>query len=178
MHTQLRDVAAELATLLWREHTLYRERSGGVVIRGEHVRRWISLSPRGTRDEVLIRAGRILDGGTTAPARSEVVVSLATGRDGLAAVCRRLLADTAADTEPAAVRAESAAARTGKRRTRSEKRAQRVADRAAGRADRKAPKGGTGKGRSRHTSLTSWLVLLGVIAAVGVYAYSVSAAHR
>ncbi|MDT9686668.1 hypothetical protein RND61_32080 [Streptomyces sp. TRM76323] len=169
MHTRLRDLAEELAAVLWREHTLYRERSGGVVIRGEHVRRWISLSPRGTRDDVLIRAGRILDGGTTAPARSEVVVSLSAGRDELAAVCRRLLAEAAADAEPsAAARAEPA--------------------RAGGRAGRRAGRGGapagrtgasrSGKGRSRHTGLTSWVVLLGVMALVGVYAYHASAAYR
>lgn len=167
MHTRLRDLAEELAVLLWREHTLYRERSGGVVIRGEHVRRWISLSPRGTRDDVLIRAGRILDGGTTAPARSEVVVSLSAGRDELAAVCRRLLAEAATDAEPSrAARAKPARAggRAGRRGT----------DAPQGRT----PKPGTRKGRSRHTSLMSWAILLGVMALVGVYAYSVSAAYR
>lgn len=79
MGAQLRDTATELAGVLWREHTVYRERSGGMVIRGEHVRRWISLAPAGGRDEILVRAGRILDGGTTAPARSEAVVPLSAG---------------------------------------------------------------------------------------------------
>ncbi|MGW1711033.1 hypothetical protein ACWCP8_37645 [Streptomyces sp. NPDC002206] len=81
---------------------MYRERSGGVVIRGEHARRWISLAPAGGRDEDLVRAGRILDGGTTAPARSEAVVPLSAGTDVLAATCRRLLAETAADVAPVA----------------------------------------------------------------------------
>lgn len=92
MGAQLRDTATELAGVLWREHTVYRERSGGMVIRGEHVRRWISLAPAGGRDEILVRAGRILDGGTTAPARSEAVVPLTAGTDVLAAACRRLKA--------------------------------------------------------------------------------------
>ncbi|MCP9985714.1 hypothetical protein LUX01_02385 [Streptomyces sudanensis] len=157
--------------LLWREHTLYRERSGGVVIRGEHVRRWISLSPRGTRDDVLLRAGRILDGGTTAPARSEAVVSLSAGRQELAAVCRRLLAEAAADAEPpGAVRA--APARAGGRAGR----------RGGGSASRAARPGKgrsrSGGGRSRRTAVLSWALLLGVPALVGVYAYSVSAAYR
>ncbi|WP_228973765.1 hypothetical protein [Streptomyces sp. DH12] len=164
MQSQLKDVATDLAAVLWRQHTLYRERSGAVVIRGEHVRRWISLSPRGTRDEVLIRAGRILDGGTTAPARSEVVVRLAAGRDELAAVCRRLLAEAAAEPTPA--RAERAGTRAGARRR---------GGAAAPPADRgRAAKGG----RSRHTGLRSWVILLGVMGLVGVYAYHVSAAYR
>ncbi|CAL9313623.1 hypothetical protein [Streptomyces sp. SudanB25_2051] len=168
MHTRLRDLAEELAVLLWREHTLYRERSGGVVIRGEHVRRWISLSPRGTRDDVLIRAGRIIDGGTTAPARSEVVVSLSAGRDELAAVCRRLLAEAAADAEPSrAVRTKPA--RSGGRAGR------RGGD---GAPRERTTKSAAKKGRSRHTSLKSWAILLGVMALVGVYAYSVSGAYR
>ncbi|MFE3485210.1 hypothetical protein [Streptomyces griseus] len=111
---QLRETAQELAVLLWREHTVYRERSGGMVIRGEHVRRWISLAPAGGRDEILVRAGRILDGGTTAPARSEAVVPLSAGTGVLAAACRRLLADAAADAaRPAPDRAASG--RTSKR---------------------------------------------------------------
>ncbi|MFJ3160438.1 hypothetical protein [Streptomyces kanasensis] len=169
MQSQLKDVAADLATVLWRQHTLYRERSGAVVIRGEHVRRWISLSPRGTRDEVLIRAGRILDGGTTAPARSEVVVGLAAGRDELAAVCRRLLAEAAA--EPTSPRAEQAGARTGVRRVRRGRAGR-------GEAAARAGRGGAGGGRSRHTGLRSWVILLGVMGMVGVYAYHVSAAYR
>lgn len=63
MYTQLRETAAELAGVLWREHTVYRERGGGVVIRGEHVGRWISLGPTGGKDQALLRAGRLLDGG-------------------------------------------------------------------------------------------------------------------
>ncbi|MER8043527.1 hypothetical protein [Streptomyces sp. NPDC094032] len=102
MQAQLREKAAELAAVLWKEHTVYRERGGGVVIRGEHVRRWISLAPTGGKDQALVRAGRILDGGTTAPARLEVVVELSAGTSELAAVCRRLLAETAADSGPAA----------------------------------------------------------------------------
>lgn len=101
MGAQLRDTATELAGVLWREHTVYRERSGGMVIRGEHVRRWISLAPAGGRDEILVRAGRILDGGTTAPARSEAVVHLNAGTDVLAAACRRLLAEAASEAERA-----------------------------------------------------------------------------
>ncbi|WP_406064092.1 hypothetical protein [Streptomyces sp. NBC_01077] len=101
MYTQLRETAQELAGVLWREHTVYRERGGGVVIRGEHVRRWISLGPTGGKDQALLRAGRLLDGGTTAPARTEVVVDLTAGTTELAAVCRRLLADVAAVVEPA-----------------------------------------------------------------------------
>lgn len=95
MSAKLRETADELADVLWREHTVYRDRTGGVVIRGEHVERWISLSTGAGRDEVLLRAGRILDGGTTAPARSEAVASLSAGTTELAAVCRRLLAETA-----------------------------------------------------------------------------------
>ncbi|WP_411102859.1 hypothetical protein [Streptomyces sp. cmx-4-9] len=102
MSTQLRETADELAEVLWREHTVYRDRSGGVVIRGEHVQRWISLSTGAGRDEVLLRAGRILDGGTTAPARSEAVARLSSGTGELAAVCRRLLAETAAGPTAAA----------------------------------------------------------------------------
>ncbi|MFE0645447.1 hypothetical protein ACFW2Y_28140, partial [Streptomyces sp. NPDC058877] len=101
MYVQLRETADELARVLWREHTVYRERGGGVVIRGEHVRRWISLAPTGGKDRALLRAGRILDGGTTAPARTETVVDLTAGTAELAAVCRRLLAEVAAAAEPA-----------------------------------------------------------------------------
>ncbi|MFD3548778.1 hypothetical protein ACFWUW_24775 [Streptomyces sp. NPDC058655] len=95
MSAKLRETADELADVLWREHTVYRDRAGGVVIRGEHVGRWISLSTGAGRDEVLLRAGRILDGGTTAPARTEAVASLSADTGELAAVCRRLLAETA-----------------------------------------------------------------------------------
>ncbi len=104
MSVQLRETAQDLAQTLWREHTVYRERSGGVVIRGEHVQRWISLAPAGGRDEILIRAGRILDGGTTAPARSEAVVPLSTETVQLAATCRRLLAEAASGPTPPASR--------------------------------------------------------------------------
>lgn len=96
MNGQLRETASELGALLWREHTVYRDRAGGVVIRGEHVQRWISLAPSGGRDEVLVWAGRILDGGTTAPARTEAVARLSAGTAELAATCRRLLSETAA----------------------------------------------------------------------------------
>ncbi|MFG3497413.1 hypothetical protein [Streptomyces sp. NPDC047928] len=161
MHTELRETATELAEVLWREHIVYRERGGGVVIRGEHVQRWISLAPRGTRDEVIVRAGRILEGGTTAPARSETVVSLAAGTAELAAVCRRLLADAAAgaDTPPRIPRqaGPDPESRTGRRPPRP---------------------GRTGGRRSRHTSWKSWLVLVCVLAVVGAYAYSVAAAYR
>ncbi|MEU0399575.1 hypothetical protein ABZ318_04875, partial [Streptomyces sp. NPDC006197] len=98
MYAQLRETADELAGVLWREHTVYRERGGGVVIRGEHVRRWISLAPTGGKDRALLRAGRILDGGTTAPARTEVVVDLTAGTAELATVCRRLLAEVTSPT--------------------------------------------------------------------------------
>ncbi|MFI1938613.1 hypothetical protein ACH44C_15750 [Streptomyces purpureus] len=149
MHTQLRETVTELADVLWREHTVYRERGGGVVIRGEHVQRWISLAPSGGRDEVLVRAGRILDGGTTAPARSEIIVSLTVGTSELAAICRRLLADTAADTTvPPQTR------RNGRPTARAAKPARR-------------PKG-------RHTSLRSWVVILCIAAVVGLYVHSVT----
>ncbi|MFH9420885.1 hypothetical protein [Streptomyces sp. NPDC017529] len=97
MLAHLTDTARQLAAVLWQEYTVYRDRTGGVVIRGEHVQRWISLSATGTRDEVLIRVGRILDGGTSAPARAETVRQLSSGTGELAAACRRLLADMAAD---------------------------------------------------------------------------------
>ncbi|WP_241267736.1 hypothetical protein [Streptomyces chrestomyceticus] len=95
MLAHLTDTARQLAAVLWQQHTVYRDRTGGVVIRGEHVQRWISLSVTGTRGEVLLRAGRILDGGTSAPARAETVMRLDSGTGELAAACRRLLADTA-----------------------------------------------------------------------------------
>ncbi|MFJ9824132.1 hypothetical protein ACIRSU_07115 [Streptomyces sp. NPDC101160] len=147
MQTQLRETAAELAAVLWREHTVYRERGGGVVIRGEHVRRWISLAPTGGKDQALVRAGRILDGGTTAPARLEVVVDLAAGTAELAAVCRRLLAEVAADAAPSAA-GTARPARTGR----------------AGRSVR--------PGRRRHTGFGSWVVLVCVAGAVAFWAYT------
>ncbi|WP_411089213.1 hypothetical protein [Streptomyces sp. 061-3] len=151
MSAQLRDTAGELAEILWREHTVYRERSGGVVIRGEHVRRWISLAPAGGRGEVLVRAGRILDGGTTAPARSEAVVPLSAGTDVLAAICRRLLAEAAADVAPVAPR--RAAPGRPKRSKRSRKAARP-------------------KGSGKHTSFGSWVILACVAGVIGLFAYS------
>ncbi|MFJ8251095.1 hypothetical protein [Streptomyces sp. NPDC094466] len=155
---QLRDIAQELATLLWREHTVYRERSGGMVIRGEHVRRWISLAPAGGRDEILVRAGRILDGGTTAPARSEAVVPLSAGTGVLAAACRRLLADAAADaSRPAPDREDTGRPRrSGKSRT--SRRSQRR------------------NGRGRHTGFSSWVILVCVAGVIALFAYT-SAMH-
>ena len=100
MSAQLYPAAKELAKVLWQHHTIYRERDGGMVIRGEHVQRWISLGVAGTRGDVRIRAGLILDGGTTAPARTETVVPLAAGTAELATACRRLLADLTSAAEP------------------------------------------------------------------------------
>ncbi|MFD6338621.1 hypothetical protein [Streptomyces sp. NPDC060131] len=154
MSVQLRDVAGELAGVLWREHTVYRERSGGVVIRGEHVRRWISLAPTGGRDEVLVRAGRILDGGTTAPARSEAVVPLSAGTGVLAATCRRLLAEAAADVAPVAP------GRTAPKRSKGSKGSKR-----SGKAARP-------KGRGKHTSFGSWVILACVAGVIALYIYS------
>ncbi|MFF2405968.1 hypothetical protein [Streptomyces sp. NPDC058092] len=154
MSAQLRDTAGELAEILWREHTVYRERSGGVVIRGEHVRRWISLAPAGGRDEVLVRAGRILDGGTTAPARSEAVVPLSVGTGMLAATCRRLLAEAAADVEPVAPgRAAPGRSKRSKRSNQSGKAAR-------------------SKGRGKHTSFGSWVILACVAGVIALYVYS------
>ncbi|MEU8673609.1 hypothetical protein [Streptomyces sp. NPDC048560] len=149
MSTQLRDIATELANVLWREHTVYRERGGGVVIRGEHVQRWISLAPTAGRNEALVRVGRILEGGTTAPARSEQIVSLDAGTGELAAACRRLLADAAAEpTRP-------------------------VRDRAQG-ADRGGSKGRKPRRprRTRPRSFTSWVVIVCVTGVVGLFAYA------
>ncbi|MEU8618395.1 hypothetical protein [Streptomyces sp. NPDC048623] len=155
MQAQLRERATELAEVLWKEHTVYRERGGGVVIRGDHVRRWISLAPTGGKDQALMRAGRILDGGTTAPARMEIVVDLASGTSELAAVCRRLLAETAADAATSAAPARPArpprAARAGKERAKAQGR----------------PREG------RHTGVGSWVILLCVGGVVALWAYSV-----
>ncbi|MEV8589102.1 hypothetical protein [Streptomyces sp. NPDC051180] len=159
MYAQLRETATELAGVLWREHTVYRERGGGVVIRGEHVRRWISLAPTGGKDRALLRAGRLLDGGTTAPARTEVVVDLTAGTAELATVCRRLLADVAAAAEPARVPAGA-----GKRAKGSRPKPGRSAG--AGRPGRR-PRG------ERHTSAGSWFVLLCVVAVLGAWLYGV-----
>jgi hypothetical protein len=127
---------------------VYRERSGGVVIRGEHVRRWISLAPAGGRDEVLVRAGRILDGGTTAPARSEAVVPLSVGTGVLAATCRRLLADAAADAALA------------------------VPGRAARGRSSHSGKAARAKGIGKHTSFGSWVILACVAGVIALYVYS------
>ncbi|MFD8013850.1 hypothetical protein [Streptomyces sp. NPDC058955] len=151
MYAQLRETASELAGVLWREHTVYRERGGGVVIRGEHVRRWISLAPTGGKDQALLRAGRLLDGGTTAPARTEVVVDLTAPVSELATVCRRMLAEVAGAAEPAAP--DAGPSRAGRPRK--------------GAKAPKAPKAG-----SRHTSAGSWVVLVLVGIAVAAWAYT------
>ncbi|MDX2297095.1 MULTISPECIES: hypothetical protein [Streptomyces] len=158
MYAQLRETASELAGVLWREHTVYRERGGGVVIRGEHVRRWISLAPTGGRDRALMRAGRLLDGGTTAPARTEVVVDLTAPVSELATVCRRMLAEVAAAAEPAG---PSRAGRPGK--APKAPKASKVRKRTP-----RAPRAG-----SRHTGAGSWVVLVLVGTAVAAWAYTV-----
>ncbi|MET9657352.1 hypothetical protein [Streptomyces sp. NPDC006510] len=150
MSAQLRATAGELAKLLWREHTVYRERSGGVVIRGEHVRRWISLAPTGGRDETLVRVGRILDGGTTAPARLEAVVPLSAGTDVLAATCRRLLAEAAADVAPGAP------------------------GRAAPGRSKRSGKAARPKGSGKHTGFGSWVILACVAGVIALYAHSIA----
>ncbi|NJP77690.1 hypothetical protein HCK01_10230 [Streptomyces sp. AA8] len=150
MRARLRETAEELAGLLWREYIVYRDRSGEVVIRGEHVQRWISLAPAAGADEILVRAGRILDGGTTAPARSEAVVALSAGTGELAATCRRLLADTAAAPAPASAPPEPG--------------------RAKGRRPAKAR---SGRGSRRHTGLGSWVVIACVLGVLGLCAYRV-----
>ncbi|MER7952681.1 hypothetical protein ABTY59_35355 [Streptomyces sp. NPDC096079] len=156
MYAQLRETADELAGVLWREHTVYRERGGGVVIRGEHVRRWISLAPTGGKDRALLRSGRILDGGTTAPARTEVVVDLTAGTAELAAVCRRLLAEVAAAAEPAPGPSRAGRSPKGEKPGRP------------ARADRP----GRRPRRERHTSAGSWFVLLCVAGVLGAWLYS------
>ncbi|MBB5122981.1 hypothetical protein [Streptomyces eurocidicus] len=148
MRARLRETAGELAGVLWREHIVYRDRTGEVVIRGEHVQRWISLAPTGGHDEILVRAGRILDGGTTAPARSEAIVPLSAGTAELAAACRRLLAETAADPEPG-----------------TPGRARPVRSRASAKPRR--------AGERRHTGLGSWTVIVGMAALLGFCVYSV-----
>ncbi len=126
-----------------------------MVIRGEHVRRWISLAPAGGRDEVLVRAGRILDGGTTAPARSEAVVHLNAGTDVLAAACRRLLAEAASEAE----RAPRGGAASG----------------SAGPAERERP--GAARAGERHTGFGSWVIVICVVGVIGLYVYSNAALH-
>ncbi|WP_031004628.1 hypothetical protein [Streptomyces sp. NRRL F-5727] len=155
MYAQLRETASELAGVLWREHTVYRERGGGVVIRGEHVRRWISLAPTGGKDQALLRAGRLLDGGTTAPARTEVVVDLTAPVSELATVCRRMLAEVAAAAEPAGPAAGPSRAGRPRREPKTPE----------------APK--APKARSRHTGAGSWVVLVLVGIAVAAWAYTV-----
>ncbi|MFJ6610000.1 hypothetical protein ACIQPT_06930 [Streptomyces sp. NPDC091289] len=144
--------------MLWREHTVYRERSGGMVIRGEHVERWISLAPAGGRGEVLVRVGRILDGGTTAPARSEAVVPLDAGTAVLAATCRRLLAEAAAD----AVRVPPGRAASG-RSERSPRRSERT---------RRPRRSGRRNAKGRHTSFSSWVIMACVAGVIALYVYS------
>ncbi|MFI8962165.1 hypothetical protein ACIGO8_08620 [Streptomyces sp. NPDC053493] len=156
MQAQLREKATELAAVLWKEHTVYRERDGGVVIRGEHVRRWISLSPTGGKDQARVRAGRILDGGTTAPARMESVVDLTAGTSELAAVCRRLLAETAAEAAPSA----AGPGRPARAKTKGEGKGK-----AKGMASVPRPRKG------RHTGIASWVVLLCVGGIVALWAY-------
>ncbi|MFB7231701.1 hypothetical protein ACFCY9_28650 [Streptomyces fimicarius] len=145
--------------MLWREHTVYRERSGGMVIRGEHVERWISLAPAGGSGEVLVRAGRILDGGTTAPARSEAVVPLSAGMGPLAATCRRLLAEAAAD----AVRVAPGRAASG--RSDRPARSQRPRRSRSRRSERRS-------GRERHTGFGSWVIMACVVGVIALYVYS------
>ncbi|MEV7911542.1 hypothetical protein [Streptomyces griseus] len=145
--------------MLWREHTVYRERSGGMVIRGEHVERWISLAPAGGSGEVLVRAGRILDGGTTAPARSEAVVPLSAGMGPLAATCRRLLAEAAAD----AVRVPPGRAASG--RSDRPARSQRPRRSRSRRSERR-------NGRERHTGFGSWVIMACVVGVIALYVYS------
>ncbi|MGW6389231.1 hypothetical protein ACWFR1_01745 [Streptomyces sp. NPDC055103] len=159
MYAQLRETADELAGILWREHTVYRERGGGVVIRGEHVRRWISLAPTGGKDRALLRAGRLLDGGTTAPARSEVVVDLTAGTAELATICRRLLADVAAGADMAP---DEGPSRAGWPEGKREK---------PGRAARAAGPGRRPR-KERHTGAGSWFVLLCVAGVLGAWLYS------
>ncbi|WP_261991598.1 hypothetical protein [Streptomyces sp. OR43] len=113
------DLPVPLAKLLWRQHTVYRERDGTVVIRGEDAGRWISLASHG-RGRVRVRAGRILDGGTTAPARAETTVPLDGDIARLAACCRGLLAETAgarAAETPAPPPTRKARPRQGARKT-------------------------------------------------------------
>ncbi|MEU2668851.1 hypothetical protein ABZ622_08240 [Streptomyces sp. NPDC007164] len=168
MSAQLRDIAGELAKLLWREHTVYRERSGGVVIRGEHVRRWISLAPTGGRDETLVRVGRILDGGTTAPARLEAVVPLSAGTGVLAETCRRLLSEAAADVAPVAP------GRSASGRSKGSERAGRAGRAGRSRGSKRAGQAARPKGRGRHTSFSSWVILVCVAGVIALYVYTVA----
>ncbi|MFF8833203.1 hypothetical protein [Streptomyces sp. NPDC015131] len=163
MSVQLREAAQQLATVLWREHTVYRERTGGVVIRGEHVQRWISLAPAGGKGEILLRAGRILDGGTTAPARSEAVVPHSAGTAELAAACRRLLAETAAEPvlAEAATARRNAAARPRRERRRG------------GQPGTRGTRPRRTTGRRRHTGIGSAIVLVCLAGVVVHYLWSI-----
>ncbi len=145
LSAQLYPAAKDLAKVLWQHHTIYRERDGGMVIRGEHVQRWISLGVAGTRGDVRIRAGLILDGGTTAPARTETVVPLASGTAELAAACRRLLADLTSAAEPPTS-------------TRPEREPRRP----------KTPKARRGGGRGRR--VVAWVLGVAAISAITLYA--------
>ncbi|WP_231626931.1 hypothetical protein [Streptomyces apocyni] len=165
MSAHLTDTARQLAAVLWKQHTVYRDRTGGVVIRADQVHRWISLANSGTRGEVLVRAGRLLDGGTTAPARAEAVVPLSTGVTGLAATCRRLLADTAEATTEHPV---SAPAKSGKASTAGKSRKPR----SAGKKQRPA---------RRRRGLPGWVIVVtasGTVALVAVAAAYQSATGR
>ncbi|MET9297315.1 hypothetical protein [Streptomyces sp. NPDC003077] len=151
MRAHLAETAHQLAAVLWQRHTVYRERSGTMVIRGDHVQRWISLAPTGSQDQVLIRAGRILDGGTTAPARSEIVIELASGTQELAAACRRLLAEAAS-----AVETPTAA------------------------APRPQPEARRRRRGKRRIGLGSWLVIVaatGILVLAGLNVYSAMTGH-
>ncbi|MFF6980213.1 hypothetical protein ACFZAV_21340 [Streptomyces sp. NPDC008343] len=165
MIAQLRETATELAAILWREHTVYRDRAGAFVIRAGHVQRWISLMPSGGHDEILIRAGRILEGGTTAPARMEAVAHLSAGTSELAALCRRLLAETAADATLRASRAVSGSARESPA-------SEELWEATVPKRTRKP------MGKGRHTNLASWVVLASIAAVLVLWAYSAAAAHR
>ncbi|MBC9714359.1 hypothetical protein H9Y04_17510 [Streptomyces sp. TRM66268-LWL] len=123
-----------------------------MVIRGEHVQRWISLGVAGTRGDVRIRAGLILDGGTTAPARTETVVPLAAGTAELATACRRLLADLTSAAEPPTPTHEPRASK------------QRKAPKAP-----KAPRPPK-TGRTRGRRIATWIVGVLAISAVTLYA--------
>ncbi|RNL73544.1 hypothetical protein EBF04_26750 [Streptomyces sp. I6] len=169
----------ELADVLWREHTVYRDRAGGVVIRGEHVRRWISLAPSGGRDELLLRAGRILDGGTTAPARSEAVVSGGAPTAELAAVCRRLLAEAAADPLPCTVpSAGPPSTRRGRFSLRSGGAAPRPARPARPARPPRARRPARTSRPGRHTGIGSWAVIVCVAATIALYTWSAAAWYR
>ncbi|MCX4723079.1 hypothetical protein [Streptomyces sp. NBC_01306] len=114
---EIHTTSRQLAALLWRQHTVYRERGGSAVIRGEHVGKWISLTARGT-GHVHIRAGRLLDGGTSAPARAETTAPFDGNITELAAHCRALLLETV-DTTTGTAPADPATPAHGQRPLRS-----------------------------------------------------------